>query len=391
MFDIKVKILPVAILCTLVTSACQNQHGQTHYNGYQNNHHNGYQNNHPRYNVYHPGYGYQESGYNSGAYGAGHVQQNYNRQQNYRPIDVNYDLNSPFEAPVAFDVAGTTLVLRGRLDAPVGYSFRTEDIVNENPVVNHQVSLERQLPNRITVGAVYGGSYNNIGANNNAYSDNVAAFAGGSWGTVFGGNVSDLVFEETRRARSIGITQLSGNGPLGELNRWSGGYRGRFGPAVVSGVVGEDANYDVGVSFQRPIGVRDYRFTARHNQGQLLAADGTTELDTKSVSGVAEYVYGSSRFDLGAGFEKIEDADRWFTSAGVSTKAGAWGLSAEGQYGRIEGQDETAGIITLRRDIARGVAATVALDHRDRQIAVNGTQYLDDKDTRLIAALSYGF
>ena len=373
MSQLKIKILPTVILCTLMTTACQNQYGQSHYNGHQ-----GYNN-------------YQHPGYNSGAYAPQPLYQNYNGQQNYRPVDVNYDLSAPFEAPVAFDVAGTTLVLRGRLDAPVGYSFRTDEIVNENPIVNHQVSLERQLPNRITVGAVYGGSYDNIGAKNNAYSDNVAAFAGGSWGTVFGGNVSDLVFEETRRARSIGITQLAGNGALGELNRWSGGYRGRFGPAIVSGVVDEDANYDVGVSFQRPIGVRDYRFTARHNQGQLLAADGTTELDTRSVSGVAEYVYGSSRFDFGAGYEKIEDADRWFTSAGVSTKAGAWGVSAEGQYGEIDGQHETAGILTLRKDIARGLAATVALDHRDRQIAINGTQYLDDKDTRLLAALSYGF
>lgn len=353
-----------------MATACQNPHGQSRY-GPQN---------------------YHSPQYKSGAYSTGPVNRPvYNAQQSYQPVNVNYNLSSAFEAPVAYDLAGTTMVLRGRIDLPVGRSFKTNETVNYNPIVNHEVSLERQLSNRITVGAVYGGSYENIPGSDNNYADDIAVFAGGSWGTVFAGNVSDLVFEETRRARSIGITQLSGNGALGELSDLSGGYRGRFGPAIVTGVIDENTNYDIGVSFQRPIGVRDYRFTARHNQGQITAADGVTQLDTKSVSGVAEYVYGSSRFDVGAGYEKIEEADRWFTSAGVSTKAGPWGLSAEGQYGEIEGQTETAGILTLRRDLARGLAATVALDHRDRQAVVNGTQYLDEKDTRLIAALSYGF
>ena len=357
-----------------MTTACQNQYGQNQYAqpGYQ------------------AGY-YGPQSYQRGAYAPQSINQNYQTLQSYRPVNVNYDLGSPLEAPLAVDVGGATLVLRGQIDTPVEYSFSSDQIENELPVINHQISVERQLPNRITVGASYGGSYENIGGNDGEYSDNIAAFAGGSWGTVFGGNVSDLVFEETRRARSIGLTQLSGNGAIGELSRWSGGYRGRFGPAIVSGVVDEEANYDVGVSYQRPIGVRDYRFTARHNQGKLIAADGITELDTKSVSGVAEYVYGSARVDMGGGFEKIEDADRWFASAGVSSKAGPWGLSVEGQYGEIDGQAEAAGILTLRRDLARGIAATVALDHRDRQVNIDGTQYLDDKDTRLIAALSYGF
>lgn len=367
--NLKTCLLPCA--AALAISACQNHH----------NHHQSWTG--PYYNNYYPPqYG------SSGSYVRTQPNQG---TSNYRPVDVNYDLSSPFEAPVAFDIAGTTLVLRGRMDAPIGYSFETNEIVNENPMVNHQISVERQLPNRITVGAVYGGSYENIGASNDEYSGKLAAFAGGSWGTVFGGNVSDLVFEESRRARSVGITQLSGNGALGSVKQWSGGYRGRFGPAIVSGVIDEDINYDVGVTFQRPIGVKDYRFTARHNNGQLIAADGVTELDTKSVSGVAEYVYGSSRVDAGAGYEKIEDSDRWFTGAGVFTKLGPWGISAEGQYGQIDGQDEVSGLVTVRRDLARGIAASIALDYRNRQVVIDGTQYLDDKDTRLLAALSYGF
>jgi len=206
-------------------------------------------------------------------------------------INVNYGITSGLEAPIGYNIAGATLALRGQVDAPLSYSFEENARQHQSVITNHEISLERQLPNRITVGAVYGGRYENISGDNNNYDDNIAVYAGGSWGTFFGGNVSDLVREETRRARNAGFVELAGDGAIGRVNNTSGGYRGRFGPAIVSGLVDEDANYDVGVSFQRPIGVRDYRFTARHNNGTVLAADGLTELDTRSVSGAAEYVW----------------------------------------------------------------------------------------------------
>lgn len=308
-----------------------------------------------------------------------------------RSVAVNYEALNAFEAPLAFEAGDTTFLLRGRIDTPLEYSLENKGRVDGRIIGNHQISAETQLRSRITVGAVYGGTYDNVSGTSDDYSDNIAAFAGGSWGTAFGGNVSDLVFEETRRLRGVTPIRLAGDGALGSVNRWSGGYRGRYGPLIVSTVVDEDKNYDVGVSFQRPIGVKDYRFTARHNNGQFTAADGITTLDTKSVSGVAEYVYGSSRFDLGGGYEKIAEADRWFTSAGATTKSGAWSASLEGHYGEIDGQEEVSAVLGVRRDLARGLAATAAIDYEDRQIAVNGVNYINNKDTRLIVGLSYGF
>ena len=97
------------------------------------------------------------------------------------------------------------------------------------------------------------------------------------------------------------------------------------------------------------IGNKDYRLTARHNTGTFLAADGVTEVETKAVTGVAEYVYGSTRYDVSGGVEQYETggntADRWFTSAGVTTKRGVWSLTAEGLYGQVEGQDETSAFL----------------------------------------------
>lgn len=335
-------------------------------------------------------YGYYDGQPGSGQYGQ------YPQAQSLpalRPsINVNYDITSALEAPIGYNIAGATLALRGQIDAPLAYSLDDDDgNLDQSVITNHEFSLERQLPNRITVGAVYGGRFENVPGENNNYDDNFAVFAGGSWGTFFGGNVSDLVREETRRARNAGFIELAGDGASGRVENTSGGYRGRFGPAIVSGLIDENANYDVGVSFQRPIGVKDYRFTARHNNGTLLAADGLTRLDTRSVSGTAEYVFGSLRMDVQTGYESIEDADRWFTSAGVAKKAGAWTVSAEGKFGQTDGRDETAALVTLRRDLARGVSATVALDHRDLQTPLDATEFIDDKDTRILAALTYGF
>lgn len=306
-------------------------------------------------------------------------------------LNLNYETLSAFESPLATEIGDVTFLLRGRIDTPLDYSLDQGGRVENSAIGNYQISAETQLRNRWTVGAVYGGRYENISGANNDYTDEVAGYIGGSWGTVVGGNVSDLVFEDTRRRRGVGEVALAGDGALGGLSEWSGGYKGRFGPVEISGVIDEDSNYDVGITFQRPIGNKDYRFTARHNNGTYVAADGITELDTKAFTGVGEYVYGSTRFDVGGGYEQISNADRWFASAGMSTKTGPFSFSAEGHIGQIEGQDEVSAVVGARYDIARGLAATMAVDYQDMQININGVDYLNAKDTRLKMALIYGF
>lgn len=309
-------------------------------------------------------------------------------------LNLNYETLSVFEAPLAKEIGDVTFLLRGRVDAPLTYSFENDDDKFDATLVgNHQISAETQLPNRLTVGAVYAGrAYEN---NDIEYDDEIAAYVGGSWGTVFAGNVSDLVYEQTRRQRGASIVELVGDRPLGQMDKWSAGYRGRYGPVIVSGLIDEDNDYDVGVTFQRPIGNKDYRLTARHNTGKFTAEDGLTEIDTRSVNAVGEYVYGSTRYDIGGGFEQLtngaNEVDRWYTSAGFTTKQGVWSLSAEGHYGEIDGQEEISGLIGVRYDIARGLAATAALDYQDRQINVGGVDYINNRDTRAILALSYGF
>ena len=75
----------------------------------------------------------------------------------------------------------------------------------------------------------------------------------------------------------------------------------------------------------------------------------------------------------------------------MAQKAGAWTLSAEGKIGRIDGRGESSALLTVRRDLARGVSAAVALDHRDLQVPFDASAFIEDQDTRILAALTYGF
>lgn len=315
-------------------------------------------------------------------------------------VDLNYETLSAFEEPLATRIGNVTYLLRGLIDVPIEYDLEDRDRAYLGVVGNFQLSAETQLPNRMTVGVAYFGQYENrnIDDSNDDYTDNVAGFISGSWGTVLGGNVSGLVREETRRGRGVGNAELAFDDNLGELQKWSGGYTGRFGPLTISGVIDEDDNYDVGVSFQRPIGNKDFRFTARHTDSLFTAVDGVTRFDSLGFGGVGEFIYGSTRYDLGVGYEKLspviagpDDAERWYASTGFSTKKGLISLSAEGHYGEIEGQEEISAAIGLGIDIARGLSANLGINYEDAQININGLDYLDRKDTKAIVSLRYGF
>ncbi len=413
----------------ILLAACSNGQDSRHLR-YQQNASAGYQGGNYTYNSaapykphqgqsfsqpYHmqPGLAYNVDGHN------GQMRQSYYPQQRgygqrqgqpfphlrgpYKGSKMSYENLNAFEAPVATEIAGVTFELRGRLDSVTDYSFDQDRNADHRLVGTHRLTAEKQLPNRLTIGAAFTGRHEDIGNSNADYKGRIRGYVGGSWGTVLGGNVQDIVYEDTRRLRGAGALvgrgpreeNLWGDGALGRLNDWGGGYQGRFGPTTVSAIVDEDTNYDVGIKFQRPIGNKDYRLTARHNSGTYLAADGLTEIDTKAVTGVGEYVYGSTRYDISGGYEQLDtgatNADRWFTSAGVTTKLGLWNFTAEGHYGQIEGQDEVSAFAGVKYDIARGLSATAAVDYQDRQINVGGVDLVNEKDTRALMGLSYGF
>ena len=314
-------------------------------------------------------------------------------------VSLNYDRLSSLEEPLATEVGDITLLLTGLVDTPLSLGLEDNGSTDEGIIGNFQISANTQLPNRWRVGLAYFGQYADDPEltvdMNDHFRDNVALSIGGSWGTVLGGNLSGVVREQTRRLRGAGNAFLAFDDVFGRLEHWGGGYRGRFGPWVVSIVVDEDANFDLGAMFQRPLGNRDYRFTVRYTEGVYTSADGASHFDTRAVGVVGELVYGGALFDIGAGYEHFTaagpDAGQWYLTSGVRVKLGVLTWSLEGHYGQVEGEDKTAVALGFQYDLARGLSANIGLNHEDARADIGHISFIDTKDTKAVFSLRYSF
>ncbi|GAB5486737.1 MAG: hypothetical protein Pars2KO_03070 [Parasphingorhabdus sp.] len=310
-------------------------------------------------------------------------------------ISINYDTLSSLEEPLAFELGDVTVELTGLIDVPVEFDISSTpngDDIDIGFTSNFQVTAETQLSNRWTLGVAYFGQYDE---GSNDYTDNVAGYVGTSWGTFIGGNVDGLVREQTRRQRGVGNGSLAFDSFYGSLDNWGGGYVGRFGPMRISGAVDENGDFEIGTTFQRPIGLNDYRLSARFADGTFTSQDGTTNFNTKGGELVGELTYGSSIFDLGIGYERLTssvvDADRWFVSAGARTKINSWSLSAEAHYGEVDGQSEKSAAIGVGYDIARGLSLNLGLNYEDADINIGGVNLNTTDEFKGLFSLRYSF
>lgn len=314
-------------------------------------------------------------------------------------ISLNYESLSSLEEPIATEIGDVTIVLTGLVDASLARDTGGDDDAGAGLVGNFEIAALTQLPNRWRVGVTYFGQYaageRSEADGDDRYTDNAAVSVGGMWGTVLGGDISGIVREQTRRARGAGNASLAFDGALGELADRGGGYTGRFGPWVVGTVADKDGNFDAGAMFRRPAGDKDFRLTLRATRGVYTAADGSRRFDASAGGLVAEVVHGSTSLDAGVGRERFSsggpDVDRWYVSAGVRRKAGMVSLSLEGHFGRIEDRDEVSLAFGLRYDLARGLSANLGLDHAEAGLVLDGTRFVDTRDTRGVLSLRYSF
>jgi len=310
-------------------------------------------------------------------------------------ISLNYDNLSSFEEPLAFEIGEATVLVGGVVDVPVTLPLDDsifDSDIDASLIANIDLSIEMQLANRWNVGISYFGQYDE---NADDYTDNVAGFVRTSWGSVIGGNVDGLVREATRRRRGTGNALLAFDDFYGRINRWGGGYSGRFGPTTLTGIADGDGHFELGAQFQRPIGRKDYRFTARVARARYRAADGLTDFATIGAGAVGEFVYGSSLFDLGAGYENLKagrvNLDRWYLSGGARTKIGVLSLSAAGHYGELDGTPESSASLGIRYEIARGLSTNLGVNARKAQVARDGISIVDEDETSATASVRYSF
>ncbi|MCY4563101.1 MAG: hypothetical protein OXE40_01320 [Gammaproteobacteria bacterium] len=314
-------------------------------------------------------------------------------------IPLNYERLSSMEEPLAREAGGVTFVLTGLVDAPATLDREDDDSLDAGIVANFQLSALDQLPNRWRVGLAYFGQYvtdEALGSDpGDRYTDNAALSVGGYLGTVLGGNVSGIVREGTRRRRGAGNASLAFDNALGELANVGAGYTVRLGPWIVGAVVDEDADFDIGATFQRPIDDTDYRLTGRVTQSVYAGADGARQFDSLAIAGVGEVIYGSTAFDVGVGYEEFSssgpDASRWYVSAGGRRKTGVVSLSLEGHLGRIEGEDERSGALGAQYDLARGMSVNLGVNYAKALVDLGGASFVNAEDTKAVVSLRYSF
>ena len=312
-------------------------------------------------------------------------------------VSLNYERLSSMEEPLAIEVGGVTFVLTGLLDAPLTIDRQDDDSVGADLIANIQVGALNQFPNRWRFGLTYFGQYvtDKTSGPGDRYTDNVALSIGGSWGTVLGGNVSGIVREGTRRGRGAGNAALAFDDALGGLAEWGSGYTVRLGPWIIGAIVDEDANFDFGATFRRPMDNTDYRLTGRVTNGVYGSADGARRYDTIAVSSVGEVIYGSTSFDVGVGYEYLSSSGpeprRWYVSSGIRRKTGVLSLSLEGHYGRIEGEEEVSAALGAQYDLARGASANLGINYANAMVNLGGENVLDTNDTKAVLSLRYSF
>ena len=313
----------------------------------------------------------------------------------------NLDNLSPLEEAVAMEIGDVTLTLAGAMEAR--YTAGSDNDDNNGPGLIGSLGAVAmtQLPNRWRVELSYTGQLVSDESltpdESEKYTDDAALSVAGIWGTVLLGNVSETVRDQTRRRRGFGKAVLAFDDFHGVRSDRSAGYAGRVGPFVASGVVDDDGNIDLGLTFQRPIGngSRDYRFTIRAGQGAYDAADETLQFRSQGHSVVGEIAYGSTLFDVGLGQESYSspgmNVARWYISSGIRRKIMVWGLSLEGHYGEIEGQEEVSAALGIQYDLTRGLSANFGVNYEDAKVALGDVKFLDSRDTKAVFSLTYGF
>lgn len=312
---------------------------------------------------------------------------------------ISYDSLSMFEERLAAEVGDVTFRLNGLLETPTMLDLDADRERDSEFIGNFDLTAGTQWPNRWRVRLTYLGQYATRslldGEVAEGYDENALLSVGGAWGTLLAGNVSGVVREQTRRLRGLGGHSLVFDDVLGRLSERSVGYVGRYGPWVMSTVVDEEDSFELGATFRRPLGNKDYRLTARYVESAYAPRDESVLFDTQAVVIGGEYIYGATLVDISLGHERLSSnglgVDRSYLSSGIRTKRGAVGFFLEGHRGRIEGQDVTSATVGLEHDLARGLSATWGVHYADADVRVGGVRLMDSRETQFILSFLYGF
>jgi len=314
-----------------------------------------------------------------------------------KAVNLNYDNLSSLEEPIATQLGEITFSLSGLVDAAI---LVPDDVSNQAGndsflVGNFQVQAETQLANSWTLGAAYFGSVDTADSADESYTENIALFISGVWGTLAVGDVTGTARELTRRRRGTGNGLLFFADELGTLESLGVSYITRFGPSRWMVTADEEGNYEMAGTYQRPMGNKDYRFSLRWQNTEFLTSTQSQAIQSQSLTVVAELTYGSTVLDAGFGVEQLAvsqaEVDRVYLNVGFARKWGAWTSSAEVHVAETDAQSETSVALGLRYEIARGLSANIGINSGDATVSFADIELLESDDTQGTFSIRYSF
>lgn len=318
---------------------------------------------------------------------------------------LNYDRLSAIEGPIALEIGDITFRLSGSID--LESQTRIDDNVTMNNLFSTvELSFNTQLPNRwrvqgLVLGEVSTASNPRRIIDDFDYVKRLALFVSGTWGRFLIGDLHQLVQGDTRRVSNAGDAFLYFDNFLGRLEQRNGGYRGRYGPWIVSAVFDQDSDFEWGMVSQRPIGNKDFRFSLRSMKGTFRLSSKAVVYASQGVISVGEVIYGSTIFDVSLGFEELVPItpqlggarvkSRAFLSQGVLTKRGMFSASFETYIGQLDGEREISASIGVQYDLARGLSANLGCNYWNTDSPFRSAEVSNARDTEVTFSLQYDF
>ena len=320
-------------------------------------------------------------------------------------ITLNYDRLSAIEGPIAVEIGDITFTLSGSIDLE-SLTRTDDDATMNNLFTTFELSFNTQLPNRWRVQGLVLGEASTASNPRRIIDDfdyvkRLALFVSGTWGRFLIGDLHRLVRGDTRRETNAGDSYLYFDDFLGKLKQRNGGYRGRYGPWVVSAVFDQDSDFDLGMVSQRPLGNKDFRFTLRAMKGIYEPSARTPTYATQGVISVGEMIYGSTIFDVSLGYEELIPTipqlggatamTRSFLSQGILTKFGMLSASFEAYLGKLDGERELSAAVGVQYDLARGMSANLGWNYWNTHSPFRRIENSNNRDTEVTFSLQYDF
>lgn len=320
-------------------------------------------------------------------------------------FSLNYDRLSAIEGPIALEIGDITFRLSGSID------LESQTRLNDDATMNNlfstvELSFNTQLPNRwrvqgLVLGEVSTASNPRRIIDDFDYVKRLALFVSGTWGRFLMGDLHQLIQGDTRRVSNAGDAFLYFDNFLGRLEQRNGGYRGRYGPWIVSAVFDQDSDFEWGMVSQRPIGNKDFRFTLRSMKGTYQPSSKGDVYASHGIISVGEVIYGSTIFDISFGYEELtpitpqlggaSNKTRTFLSQGILTKRGMLSASFETYFGQLDGEREISASIGVQYDLARGLSANLGWNYWNTNSPLRGVEISNSRDTEVTFSLQYDY